>query len=189
MKRLQKSFWKEHKGGSMQFHTERLIIRKPYLEDAQDLFRNYTQDPEVCRYMTWKPHEDIEKTKEWLSFCIRNWDENRALEFVIWHRESAQAIGMAGIRIDDFKGTMGYVLARPWWNKGIVTEACRPLVAEIISREEIYRIEAFHDTENPASGRVMEKLGMKKEGILKRYARLPNLPGRPRDYAVYALTK
>ncbi len=173
----------------MRFETERLILRKPYLEDAEDLFSTYTQDPEVCRYMVWTPHKSIEKTREWLRFCVENWDEKRYLEFIIQDRESSRAIGMTGVRINDFKATLGYVLAKPFWNRGIVTEACAPLLSELIGREEIYRIEAFHDTENPASGRVMEKLGMKKEGVLKCYARLPNIPGPPRDYAVYALTK
>ncbi len=173
----------------MIFETTRLILRKPIISDATDIFNNYAQDSEVTRYLVWKPHENINITKSWIKECIDTWDENVCLPFVLWHKESEQTIGMIDFRFYDFRIQIGYVLAKSFWNKGLMTEAGKAIIDALILRDDIFRIEAVHDLENTASGRVMEKLGMKYEGILRRYSRHPNISNIPRDCKIYAIVK
>lgn len=173
----------------MEFETERLILRKPEIRDARDMFENYTQDEEVTRYLTWPPHGSYETTREWLESSITNWNPQELLELVIYHKEDRAVIGMAALRINSFKATLGYVLAKKYWGRGYMAEACRPLCDYLLSMDHIYRIEGFHDVENPASGRVLQKLGMEYEGLFKRYMIHPNVSAEPRDCHIYSLIK
>ena len=173
----------------MKFETQRLIIRKPELKDVDDIFKNYTQDPNVTRFLVWKPHTKMETTKDWLQICIDSWDENKHLDFIIWHKEIEKSIGMISFRINSFIVNFGYVLAKSFWNKGIMTEACNPIISKLLERRDIYRIEAIHDLDNPASGKVMDKLGMEYEGILRKYSLHPNISNIPRDCKMYAIVK
>lgn len=75
----------------------------------------------------------------------------------------------------------GYVLARPQWGQGLMAEALRFGVDWALSQPEVFRAYSFCDVENPASARVMEKAGMAREGILRRYHTCPNLSPEPRD--------
>ena len=171
------------------YTTNRLIVREPIESDAIDLFKNYTHDSEVTRYLTWVPHKNIDETKKWIDFCIQNATTPKCINRVIVDKGTSQAIGMFDFQIQEFETHFGYVLARKYWNKGLMTEAMDQAVQYYHHLPEIYRIWAVHDIENPASGRVMTKLGLKYEGTLKRFTIHPNLSNEPRDVCMYALTK
>lgn len=96
---------------------------------------------------------------------------------------------MIEFNVGGFKAGFGYVLAKKFWNQGLMTEAATPIVQALLTREEIYRIEAVHDLDNPASGRVMEKLGMQFEGVVRRYSLHPNISKVPRDCKLWAIVK
>lgn len=63
---------------------------------------------------------------------------------------------------------IGYCIGRKWWNQGIVTEAFLAVIRFLFEEVKVNRIDARHDTNNPASGRVMEKCGLKYEGTLRQ---------------------
>lgn len=173
----------------VEYATERLIIREPIQSDAKDIFKKYTQDPDVTKYLTWVPHKTFNETQKWIDFCIQNATTEKCITRVIVYKESNQAIGMFDFQLHDFHTHFGYVLAKKYWNKGLMTEAMQQAVEYYHQLPEIYRIWAVHDIENPASGRVMTKLGLKYEGTLKRYTIHPNLSQEPRDVCMYALTR
>ena len=77
--------------------------------------------------------------------------------------------------------SLGYVLKRSEWGKGYMTEAVRSVIEDSFKHPEIYRVWAVCDVENPASARVMEKVGMVREGRLARYIVHPNISDEPRD--------
>ena len=83
----------------------------------------------------------------------------------------------------------GYVLAKKFWGHGFATEALVFLVDWSLAQPEIFRAYAFCDVENPASARVMEKAGMVREGILRRWHIAPTLGPEPRDCIVCARVK
>lgn len=62
---------------------------------------------------------------------------------------------------------IGYALGRPWWNRGIMSEAFSKIIAFFFEEVKVNRIESQHDPNNPASGRVMVKCGLQYEGTLR----------------------
>ena len=80
----------------------------------------------------------------------------------------------------------GYVIARPCWGQGYMTEALSTVVDWSLNQPEIWRASAFCDIDNLGSARVMEKAGMTFEGILRRFAVPPNISREPRDVRMYA---
>ena len=169
--------------------TERLALRIPRTDDAPAIFAGWTQDSEVTRYLTWRPHQRLEQTEAFVAGCISAWDGETRFPYVITLKESDQAIGMIDPRIEGDKVGIGYVAARTHWGKGYMTEAARAIIARAFQQPSIYRVYATTDVENVASRRVLEKAGMQCEGILRGYILHPNLGDEPRDCYMYAIVR
>lgn len=168
--------------------TDRLILRKPVPADAVGIFTTYATDPEVTRYLTWQPHPSIDATEVLVEQYLERWRTGEGEQaFMIAEKARPEMpIGCIGITFDDHVAEVGFVLARRAWNRGLMTEALTRLLGTVLSRPGIGRVSAFCDTENTASARVLEKVGMAQEGCLRRYAAFPNLSDTPRDCLVYA---
>lgn len=169
--------------------TKRLRLRKAKLTDADAIFRQYAQDPEVTRYVSWRAHRSVLETREYMRMCQLAWDIGKAFHWVIERREDRQVIGMIVARVNAEKWELGFVLARPHWGQGLMTEAVTAIIEWAIKQKGIYRIWAVCDIDNRASARVMEKAGMQREGVLRRWSVHPNLSDEPRDSYCYAITK
>lgn len=143
----------------------------------------------MTKYLSWKTHLQVEETQNFINHCILKWDFEGELPFCIYHKTDAQVIGMLEFRIDKFKADFGYVLGKKYWNKGYMTEALNPVVKYILSKDEIYKIWAFHDIDNPASGKVMEKLGLRFVCKMRNWVIHPNISEKPRDCHIYSLDK
>jgi ribosomal-protein-alanine N-acetyltransferase len=172
-----------------QFETKRLVLRKPRLDDARAIFEGWAQDQEVTRYLTWRPHEQVEQTQEFVQSCIRAWEGETRFPYMITLKGSDEVIGMIDPRIEGPKVGIGYVAARAHWGKGYVPEATRAIIDWAFQQPSIYRVYATTDVENIASRRVLEKVGMQCEGILRKYIFHPNISDVPRDSYMYAITK
>ncbi len=172
-----------------QLETERLVLRKPRMDDARAIFEGWTQDREVTRYLTWRPHERIEQTQEFVQGCIRLWEGDTRFPYLITLKGTGEVIGIIDPRIEGPKVGIGYGAARAYWGKGYVTEATRAIIQWAFQQPSIYRVYATTDVENVASRRVMEKAGMQCEGILRKYILHPNISDIPRDSYMYAITK
>jgi [ribosomal protein S5]-alanine N-acetyltransferase len=166
--------------------TERLRLRHPQLTDAIAIFEEYCQDPEVTKYLIWRPHKDIQETTSFLTGCLARWQSGEELTWGITHKESDRVIGMVACRLRGHMADIGYVVARQYWNQGYVTEAARAVVEWAANLESIFRVWAVCDTDNKASARVLEKVGMSCEGVLRRWILHPNVSAEPRDCFVYA---
>jgi len=171
------------------FQTTRLILRPPTLDDAENIFNKYTQDPEVTRYLVWGPHDNIDVTREFLERCLQCWGDETAFPWVIALKSDKTILGMIEMRIVGFKADFGYAIAREHWNMGYTTEAVKALVQWALDQEGIYRVWAVCDLENPASARVLEKAGLEREGILRRYSIHPLVSSEPRDCYCYSIVK
>lgn len=169
--------------------TERLVLRKPRLDDAPEIFAAYAQDPEVTRYLTWRPHTSVEETHQFIGQMLKYWEIGRAYPYALTSKDSDTIIGMIAVHPDGYRLGIGYVLARVHWGKGYIPEAAQALINWAFQQPSIYRVDATTDVENIASQRVLEKLGMQCEGILRRYMIHPNLSDVPRDSYIYAITK
>jgi RimJ/RimL family protein N-acetyltransferase len=169
--------------------TLRLRLRKPAPEDAQAIFDKYARDPEVTKYLTWLPHQVVEQTRNFLHACLRAWDERKSFHWVIVRKDDNQLLGMISARVEDRKWELGYVLARPYWGNGYMTEVVKKVIEEALKQEGIYRIWSVCDVDNPASARVMEKAGMQREGILRRWSIHPTVSDKPRDSYCYSIVR
>jgi RimJ/RimL family protein N-acetyltransferase len=169
--------------------TARLLLRKPGMEDASAIFEAYAQDPEVTRYLVWKPHRNIQETEQFILAYEQLWQLGKDFAYVITLKENDTLVGMVGLHPMKFKLEVGYVLARLHWGKGYMTETLRAVIDWAFTQPDIFRVQATCDIENIASARVMEKAGMTREGLLRRYILHPNISDEPRDAYIYAIVK
>lgn len=167
----------------------RLRLRLPTMKDAEPIFQGYAQDPAVSKYLVWRPHQDVETTRAFLARCAQCWHDGTAFPWVITRREDEALLGMIELRIDGHRADLGYGIARRDWGNGYATEAVRVIAQWALAQDSIFRVWATCDVENLASARVLEKAGMEKEGILRRYLIHPNVSSEPRDCFCYAVVK
>lgn len=167
-------------------NTRRLVLRRPRLSDAAAIFAEYAQDSEVTKYLVWRPHREIKETVDFLAGCLARWESGEELTWALTQRNEDRVIGMIACRIRGHAADIGYVLARQYWRRGYATEAVRAVVEWVGSLEPVFRVWAVCDTANAASARVLEKVGMSREGILRRWIMHPNVSSKPRDCFVYS---
>jgi [ribosomal protein S5]-alanine N-acetyltransferase len=166
------------------FQTKRLLLRPIGIADARPIFDSYAQDPEVSRYLTWRPHTTIEQTETYVQACLA---ATTYRTYVLVRRTSDMVIGAFGVRQSGpARLGYGYVLARAFWGQGLMTEALVEIVDWALRQPSIWRIGDVCDVENFASARVMEKVGLEREGVLRRWVVHPNLGEAPRDCFSYA---
>ena len=159
--------------GTKVLQTARLTLRPFRAEDAEEMFQNWANDPDVTKYMTWTPHGDVSVTKE----LCKQWAGAAETSFQ-W------AIGYGGTLIGSIsvinveevqeRGTIGYCMGKKWWGKGLMTEAAREVVRFMFEEVGLYRISGAHAAPNVGSGRVMEKNGLQYEGTRRKHWKLPN---------------
>jgi RimJ/RimL family protein N-acetyltransferase len=171
-------------------HTPRLHLRKPIApDDAPRIFDAYAHDPEVTRYLTWRPHRNVDESHRILRTRLAWWEEGREYSWLITLREGAAAIGMISATPDDCptRYSLGFVLARAHWGHGFMTEAARAVIDHLFAAAPIInRVWAVADYENTASIRVLEKTGLQREGLLRGWSLHPAFGDIPRDCWCYA---
>ena len=143
--------------------TERLILRPLTDKDAAEMFKNWTWDERVAKYCRWYPHKSIEETKQLLKMYIRQAENGFDYRWGIILKDSNNLIGIIDVvDLSEDKKTaeVGYVLAYDYWNNGYLTEALKAVITELFN-DGVETVIADHHVENIASGRVMEKCGMK----------------------------
>ncbi len=155
-----------HKG-TQTIETARLILRRARLEDAEPMFRNWASDPEVTKYLTWPPHTSVEVTQKILEIWLAEYDKSDQYQWMIELKELGKPIGsISVVRQNDYvqEAEIGYCIGTRWWHKGIMTEALTAVIEYLFVEVGMNRVAARHDPNNPHSGGVMRKCGMKYEG-------------------------
>jgi RimJ/RimL family protein N-acetyltransferase len=165
--------------------TDRLQLRRPRLADADDVFA-YASDAAVTHFMDWPAHKSIQTVTEWLSDCRSLWESGAEFTWFITQRTGERVIGAISLRVTEYKADFGYVLNRNDWGNGFGTEASQAVVNLAASLPGVYRVWATCDVENAASARVLEKVGLMREGVLRSWAVRPNISLIPRDALVYS---
>ena len=168
--------------------TERLILRKPRMDDAPAVFSGWVQDPEVTHFLTWRPHENIGQTESLLARGIAAWEGDVRFLFMIALKNN-DLIGKIELRIEGHRVELGYVMNKAYQGKGYMTETARAIIDWAFQQPNIYRVFATTGVDNIASQRVMEKVGMLREGLLRKYIIHPNISNEPRDSYIYAIVK
>ena len=171
-----------------QFETQRLRLRPWRKEDLED-FHRYCKDPEVGPNAGWKPHESLEESWSILKGWLTPTEEDEI--WCVEEKASGKAVGSIGLHKEDRRPgvpackMLGYVLARPCWGKGYMTEAVAPIIDHAFRREKLRLLSVNHFTFNDRSRRVIEKSGFQYEGTLRQGAVLHD--GRVADLRCYSL--
>jgi ribosomal-protein-alanine N-acetyltransferase len=167
--------------------TARLVLRRPLATDAEAIFARYASDPEVTRFLSFPTHRSLALTHAFLAWSDGEWDRWPAGPYLVEARAGGALLGSTGFAFESpQRASTGYVLARDAWGQGFATEALRAVV-EVARTKELRRLQALCHPEHRPSWRVLEKCGFEREGILRRYAELPNFrPGEPVDLLFYA---
>jgi aspartyl-tRNA(Asn)/glutamyl-tRNA(Gln) amidotransferase subunit C len=175
--------------GTIDLATERLTLRRFELEDAENMYYNWANDPEVTRYLTWPAHSSVEVTERVLQDWTDSYQKKDFYQWAIELNELEQPIGnISAVKVDDAIDAVeiGYCIGQKFWHQGYTSEALAELIRFFMDEVGAARIWAGHDVRNPYSGMVMAKCGMEKEGVL-RHAGI-NTSGVC-DVAVYAKVK
>lgn len=159
----------EHKG-TQTLETERLILRRFEPDDAKAMFANWASDSEVTKYLTWKTHESAEDSAAIIKAWVGGYSDKRFYQWAIVPKDLNEPIGsISAVDVDDAteKVHIGYCIGRKWWRQGITSEAFRAVIDFFFDEVGANRIESRHDANNPNSGKVMQKCGLKYEGTLR----------------------
>jgi ribosomal-protein-alanine N-acetyltransferase len=171
------------------FRTARLFLRPIAMADAGAIYTTYARDPDVTRFLIWRPARTRDDIEAYIRSCLET-PPHRARTYVMQGRKDSVIRGGLDLRHPErHRLEFGYVLARPWWGQGLMTEALSEIVRWGLAQPTIYRIGAVCDVENVASARVMEKAGLVREGLLRRYLVHPAISSEPRDCYSYAAVR
>ena len=172
-----------------EIETARLRLRIPVAADAHAIYEAYGADPDVTRYLGWRPYASLREAETRMTRRLVELEGGAELSWVIARRADPALMGLVSLFPAEDQAELGYVLARAHWGRGYVPEAARAVVDWALSQPALSRVWAVTDVENRASARVLDKIGMECEGVLRRFGVHPNLGPEPRDCLIYARTK
>ena len=174
--------------GTPILETERLILRSLKMTDAQKVFNNWLSDERISDNRVSAAHKSVSETKRKLEKIVKNYSKNDFCWWGIEQKVDGELIGE--IDLYGFDNTTGncevsYSIGYDWWNKGYATEALSVVVEFGFRQMNVHKIAAAHNTDNPASGKVMKKVGMIQEGVIRHMIR--NAKNQYKDCAVYGI--
>jgi [ribosomal protein S5]-alanine N-acetyltransferase len=168
--------------------TPRLVLRKIRLDDAPDIFA-YASDLGVARYTTWPPHPTVAATEAFVRELLQRYAQGLVAPWGIVHRDDGKVIGSCGfasVMAWHGRAEIAYALSRAYWGRGLMPEAVRAVLGFGFETLHLNRIEARCEIENVASERVMQKLGMQFEGVLRQHTQVM---GVYRDLKLYSILR
>jgi len=169
-------------------HTKRLLIRKIQMKDANELFKTYTSDTKVTSTTSWSTHTSVDETKKFLQHCLDKWKKSEEFNMCICLKKNpSKLIGMFKIKPTEDTVSIGYVLARRYWNQGLATEAVEAFCDLLLSFSGLNKIQAFTDPENNASIAVLKKARFNYSHRLPKNIIRPQMSSKPRDSIVFSL--
>ena len=149
--------------------TERLVLR-PFVPADADAVTAIVSDREIAANTLSIPHPyERPMAERWLATQADAFERGESVTFAVTRRESGALLGCVGLMIerDHLRAEMGYWMSRDSWSRGFGTEASAAVLRHAFEQLGLHRVFAHHLTRNPASGRIMQKLGMRHEGTLR----------------------
>ena len=159
-----------NKAGTQRIETERLILRRFTVYDTIDMYYKWASDPEVTKYLTWPAHSSIKITRGVLTEWVEKYADGGYFNWAMEYKETGKAIGnisVVKLNEETEAADIGYCMSRAYWGMGLMPEALKAVVDYLFDVVGVNRIAACHDVNNPKSGRVMDKAGMRWEGVLR----------------------
>lgn len=168
--------------------SERLTLRKLRLTDADDMFE-YASEPAVSRFMPWQAHHTTDDTREFIGLIRKGYEDNKKLTWAIELKRENKMIGTI-----DFvswlqkrqRAEIAYTLSHHYWGQGLMLEAAEALIDFGFKEMDLIKVEAPIMLDNQQSQRLADKLGMIREGVLRKHM---IIKGEFVDLAMYAVLK
>ena len=160
----------EHKG-TITLETERLILRRFTADDAEAAFKNWTSSDAVTKFLRWETYRDISAMRDYINFQLENYKKIDVYDWAIELKELGEPIGsMGAVDVNEEIGAVeiGYCIGEQWWHRGYTSEALEAVIKFFFEEVGANRVYSEHDVNNPNSGKVMLKCGMKYEGTLRQ---------------------
>ena len=177
--------------GTKQIETERLILRKLTVNDAEEAYNNWCSSYNVSKYVMWKKHENVEETKKLFIAWEKEYEDLTTFRWIVELKETNELIGTIDVASKRYLpfGTceIGYCYGEKFWGKGYGTEALKAVIKYLFEECDAEVIYADFMKNNPGSGKVMEKSGMTFEGYLR--SRVLDKDGNRNDLGIYSITK
>jgi [ribosomal protein S5]-alanine N-acetyltransferase len=168
--------------------TERVLLRKFTLDDADDMFE-YSSVPDVSNFVPWETHKTIEDSYRFLNYILKQYQEGKLAPWAIELKENQKVIGTIDFVAwypQHYRAEIGFILSKDYWGKGLIPEAANKVIKFGFDNMELNKIKAPCMVENKQSERVLQKLGMTLEGIMKEEYLIK---GMFRNMAVYSILK
>jgi ribosomal-protein-alanine N-acetyltransferase len=144
------------------------VCLRPLIPGDDAAMFAYASDPEVTRFLPWEPAPDVASVRPFLEEQVDKRRRGQALALAVVLRESGEMIGstdLMDLRPGRTPGAeLGYLMARPFWGQGLMTEAAGLTVAYALGGLGLKGVAAWADAENLGSRRVLEKIGMRARG-------------------------
>jgi len=158
--------------GTVEIETKRLLLRKFTEHDVIAVFNNWTSDDKVTEFLRWPTHRSIEVTESVLFKWIKSYENKEFYQWaIVLKKYGDEPIGTISVVDQNERLNLvhiGYCIGSKWWNQGITSEAFMGIIPFLFDEVKVNRIESQHDPNNPNSGRVMTKCGLKYEGTLRQ---------------------
>lgn len=166
--------------------TQRLVLRPFRPEDAA-IVQRLAGHPEIASTTAHIPHPYADGVAEaWIATHAGRFARDESAVFAITLASTGDLMGAIGLEIrrEHGRAELGYWIGKPYWNQGYVTEAAREVLRFAFEDLRLQRVFAQHFVRNPASGRVMQKIGMRHEGELRRHT---IKAGVPEDVSIWGI--
>lgn len=151
--------------------TERLVLR-PFEPTDVDGVIELANDPDIARNTINIPHPYGRADAEaWIASHPAQRERREAVTYAITDRSTDRLMGAVGLTLDDpdHRAELGYWIGREFWGRGFATEATAAVIDWAFQALDLHRVHATHFPRNPASGSVLRKLGMRREGRLREH--------------------
>lgn len=174
--------------GSITLETNRLILRKLTVNDAKSMYENWATDENVIKHVSFDAHKDVDETIKVLEKWVKEYDDPFVYNWGIVLKETNELIGQISLvncKVRHKMCEVGYALGSKWWNNGYMSEALKKVVHFLINDVGFECVEGKCFSDNKASGRVMQKAGLKYDTTLPE-RRISYITGERVDLIIYS---
>ncbi|EON72586.1 GNAT family N-acetyltransferase [Lysinibacillus sphaericus] len=168
--------------------TERLVLRLFQTSDAEavaTLCNNY----HIYKNTLYLPYPySLNDALSWMEHHYDNFMGDQSYEFAVTDKDSGEVLGAIALSNNPSfnQGELAYWIGEPYWGNGYATEAAQAILQFAFKEKKLHKVFARYFSSNPASGKVMEKIGMEKEGTLKDHVMKD---GKYEDLVYYGIIK
>lgn len=163
--------------GTVELNTERLILKRISLNDSYKMFTNFAGDNKVSRYMSWDSFDNETQVYKWIAEWQEEYKKDDTYYWGIFLKSNNEIIGTVYLLTEcnvSKVASISYCLGYDYWGNGYICESVNAVIDFAFNKIGFNRIEAYHAESNVQSARVLQKIGMQKEGVLRKRCKTYN---------------